>query len=253
MSGHVKALALVTFKETVRSKILYSVLFFAVAVVGFSSIFGRVTIGDQVIMLKDFGLLAISLGSILFIVISGGSLLQKDLSKKTIFNILSKPVHRSEFLFGKYLGMVGTVLVLIALMGLLLTLLTSLLEEKVDLLMFQAYGYIALEALIICAAAIFFSALVVTPLLSGLFTFSIFLAGRSSDYINKFTEMSGSTITGYAYWLLPHLDRLNIGNGVVYGESPTAESFFWSLLYVVGYSGCLLTLGVLAFSRRQFN
>jgi len=71
-----------TYRESVRSKILYSLIFFAVIVVCVSAFFGSVTIGDQVKVIKDFGLFAISLFSAAYAVISGSALLSKELSKK---------------------------------------------------------------------------------------------------------------------------------------------------------------------------
>lgn len=247
------AIAKTTFRESVRGKVLYSVLFASLLVEAVSSLFGNVTIGDQVKVIKDFGLLAVSLLSVGFCVVAGAALLHKELSRKTVYNILAKPVHRAEFLLGKYFGMVSTTAVLIALMGSCLSLYTAPFEGRLDPAMLQAYYYIFLELVVVCAAAIFFSALVVTPLLSGLFTLGVFIAGRSSAYILKFAELSGQPFPKTVYHLLPHLDSLNVGNAVVYGELAPASHVAWSTLYAATYAGVLLVLASLAFSRRHFN
>jgi ABC-type transport system involved in multi-copper enzyme maturation permease subunit len=249
----VLAIARTTYRESIRSKVLFSVLFASIAVVIVSSLFGRVTIGDQVKVIKDFGLMSLSLLSVSFVVVSGSALLHKELSRKTVYNILAKPVGRAEFLIGKYLGMLGTVVVLTALMGSMLSCYVGMFEGRFDLGMVQAYLYILFELVIVCAGAIFFSAVVVTPLLSGFFTLGLFIAGRSAEYVWKFGEISGSSIPKIIYPFLPHLDALAISNGVVYGELRSGVNMVWSFVYVATYAAILLLLAHMAFRRRHFN
>ena len=103
------AIALNTFREAVRNKILYSVLAFAVLLVAISALFGSVTIGETQRVIKDFGLFALSFFGAISTIICGVSLLNKELKQKTIHNIISKPVARWEFIVGKYLGLSLTV------------------------------------------------------------------------------------------------------------------------------------------------
>lgn len=253
-------IALNTFRESVRSKVLYSILFFAGILVLISSFFGAVTIGDQMIVIKDFGLMSISVFSVIFAVISGSTLLNKELSRKTIYNILAKPVARWEFLTGKYMGMLSTASLLVILMGLGLSLFTWALEGRFDFLLFYAYLNIIFELIIVCAAAIFFSSLVVTPMLNGVFTFGIFLAGRSTEQVLYFIKQGSlSGIMAKAlqclYYLLPHLDKLNVSNSIVYADMTGVgiSHVLYSLIYCFGYSIALLFLAHLIFLRREFN
>lgn len=251
-------IALNTFRESVRSKILYSIMFFALLMVLVSAFFGTVTIGDQVIVIKDFGLMSISLFSVAFAVISGSALLYKELSKKTVYNILAKPVSRAQFVLGKYLGMFVTTAVMAALMGIGLSLFVLLFEGNSDLNLFYGYFYILLELLIVCAAAIFFSSIVVTPMLSGLFTFGVFLAGRSASQMMYFVspehpDSLGAMMLKALAWILPRLDMLNVGNDLVYGASISKDHLVWSIVYALGYSGILLILATAIFKRREFN
>lgn len=251
-------IALNTFRESVRSKVLYSIMFFALLMVGVSAFFGTVTIGDQVIVIKDFGLMSISIFSVAFAVISGSALLYKELSKKTVYNILAKPVSRAQFVVGKYLGMYVTAAVMAALMGLGLSLFVLMFEGKADLNLFYAYFYILLELMIVCAAAIFFSSIVVTPMLSGLFTFGVFLAGRSVTHMLYFVSPEhADSLTAKLLkaltWILPRLDMMNIGNDLVYGASISKDHLVWSIAYALGYAGILLILATAIFKRREFN
>jgi ABC-type transport system involved in multi-copper enzyme maturation permease subunit len=166
----ISSIALNTYRESVRSKVLYSFFFFAVVMVIIASAFSTSTIGENILILKDFGLFIVSIASIGFVVVSGSSLLAKELQKRTVFNMLAKPVYRSEFLLGKYLGMVATGTALIILMSGGLFVMLWLLEGEADILIIQASFFLLLELAIICAAAIFFSSIVVTPMLTGMFT-----------------------------------------------------------------------------------
>ena len=90
-------IALNTFRELVRGKTLYGVIFTSAIIVAISALFGSVSVGDQLLVVKDFGLFSVSFSAVVFAVITGASLLHKELERKTVFNILSKPVNRSEF------------------------------------------------------------------------------------------------------------------------------------------------------------
>jgi len=254
----IAALAVSTFRELIRSKVLYTTIFFAFAVIAIASCFGVGTIGDQGKIVKDFGLFAISFGSTMFIVVSGAALLNKELQRKTIYNILSKPVTRAQFLIGKFLGMFATTAIMVGMMAIMLLAFCFILEGSLDVLLLVGLVYMLLEISVICAAAIFFSALVVTPLLSGFFTLALFLCGRSAEYLLYFVKSpeDGSvlaTVMRCLYWGLPNLAQLNISNLLVYGKTPTFDHLLFSLCYSVSYSCLLLLLAAMIFRKRDFN
>ncbi len=257
MLNNIFQIALNTYRESVRGKVLYSLLFFSVALVIISAVFGAVTIGDQIIIIKDFGLVSLSLFAVTLAVISGASLLHKELYRKTVYNILAKPVPRWQFLVGKHLGLLFTVLLMIILMAIGLVLFIFFFEQKIDWLIFQAALFVIFELIIITAFAIFFSAIVVTPALAGLFTFSAFLAGRSVEFIPELIKIAGngetSPILEIIYWVLPHLDKLNINNQIVYGQGATFEQLIFSFCYSIGYSATLIMIGSFFFRNRDFN
>lgn len=251
-------IALNTYRELIRSKVLYLVFFFAAALLAVATLFGTVTVGDQIMVIKNFGLAGISLFTVLFTVISGSNLLQKELTRKTIYNILSKSVERSEFVLGKYLGMLLIALVMTALMGLGLSLFLLCFGEPLQPIIFLACLHIFYELIIVCACTIFFSSLVVTPVLSGMFAFGVFVAGRCSEYLLFFVKegnISGSlaSILKGLYYVLPQLDKLNISNLAVYGQVPSLAYSATCFAYAACYAGVLLILSNIIFARREFN
>jgi Cu-processing system permease protein len=254
----VKAIAINTLRESLRGKILYATLFFALLVVGASALFSSVTIGDHLKVIKDFGLFTLSFFTVLYAVISGATLLHKELEKKTIYNILAKSVSRSEFIVGKFFGMLSTALILMTIMGLGLIGFCLLLEQKLDPALIQAFPYLVLQITVVCALTIFFSSIVVTPMLSGAFAFFAFFIGRSSEYLLHFvnshrpTYLPETAVTAL-YWILPQLDRIDISNQAVYGHIVNPMHLAFSGLYALGYTGLLLVISVLIFSRREFN
>lgn len=258
MIQHISALAHTTFLESIRSKVLYSVLFFAAALVGVSALFGAVTIGDQIVVIKDFGLMAVSLMATGFTIITGTNLLHKELFRKTIYNVLSKSVSRTSFILGKYLGLLATALSISCLMSLGLEVFIVPFQGSIDGPVAVASFYIALELIMLCAIALFFSTIVVTPFLSGLFTFGLFLAGRSADYILTLTTSStpstfGNYLLTALYYLLPHFSKLNVANDAAYGIVPSSAHLAWAVIYSCGYAAVVLTIASTIFSHRDFN
>lgn len=253
-----RAIARTTIRELIRSKVLYLTLAFALALVCLAALFGSVTIGNQLTIIKDFGLMSLSFFSVAFILFSGTMLLAKELSRKTILNVLAKPIHRSDFLIGKYIGMLSTTYLMILIMGACLSITCYFFESHWDPNLGIAYLYIALDAALICGITMLLSAILVTPLLAGLISFGIFLAGRSAEYIRMFFESIGTAggqhpIAQLCNLILPRFDRLNLANELVYGASISGTHLMWAALYVFAYTTGTIVLAALVFSRRDFN
>lgn len=201
--------------------------------------------------------MSISLFGVVIAVVLGVNLLSKELGKKTIFNILSKPVARWQFILGKFLGLLGTLTLIVALMcGTLVTVL-ALIEGRIDWGMVLASNASLLELMIVVAVALFFSSVVVTPTLAGLFTAAAFIAGRSAGYLTYFSSdeypRSIQMLAHGLYWLLPHLHQFNISDLVVYGDTVEASYFVALAVYAGAYSAVLLLLSSALFSRREFT
>lgn len=255
----VQAIALNTFREAIRNYVIYTVIAFAALLVGISAFFGAVTIGDQARVIKDFGLFAISFFGALMSMISGVSLLNKELKQKTVFNILSKPVERWEFILGKYLGLCLTVWLLIALMGLGLVLFLFFFEWRMDWLLFEGIFFTMLESAIVAAVTVFFSSIVITTTLAALFTFATYIAGRSIHYLGYFLDTSQNfspglrTVVHCFDVILPDLSYYTVSASITYGDPIPVIYLTHAILYAAAYSTLAITFASAVFHFRELN
>jgi ABC-type transport system involved in multi-copper enzyme maturation permease subunit len=251
----VTSIASNTFREAIRDRILYLLLVFALFFIGFSQILSLLTVGSEEKIIKDLGLASISLFGVLTAIFSGVSLVSKEIERRTIYTIVSKPIHRYQFILGKYFGLVLTLLVNAAVMTFWFYLILTF-KGFADPRLLLAVGMIFLELLLITALAIFFSSFT-TPILSTLFTLSLYLVGHLSWSLNllreRITGTAGKAVCRALYFILPNLEVFNIKGEVVHGSSLPPLQPLWALLYLLGYGGVVLTLACLIFQRKDFT
>ena len=254
----IRAIALNTFREAIRAKLLIVVLLLSLSLLGVVTLFGMVTIGDQIKVLKDFGLATMSLTTVGFGAIAGATLLDKEIQRKTIYNILSKSVHRWQFLVGKFFGLYLTLITVATVVAIVVTVTAYALGAQDLWRLSIALLYVTLEGAIVAACVLFFSTIVVTPSLTGLFTFAVFVAGRSSGYLLVLAEKSGDVgvtkeILTALYWLLPNFALLNVADYITFGISISAAYTWKCVLYSFSYAALLLLLAAMIFERRDLK
>ena len=252
------ALALNTFRESIRDRVFYSLLAFAMIMLIFSLVLGYLTIGDEIKIIKDFGLGAISLFGVLIAIFVGISLVYKEMEKRTIYVILANPISRLQFLMGKYLGLSATLLVEVVAMSICLLVLCyiKMKEPVMPWDLFLAIIPIWLELQLILAVALLFSTFV-SPFLSGLFTLAIFVVGHlTQDFRHIAENMENLALQKTAdilYYVFPNLEILNYKTRVVHHLEITTGEFLSSLLYATIYTLSLLCLAVLIFQKRDIR
>ena len=251
------AIARNTAREALRNKVLYSILAFAALVVAVAALFGSASIGDQMKFVKDFSLAAISLFGVVIAVTLGVNMLSKELGRRTILNILSKPVARWQFVVGKFVGLTATLAVVVTCMTTALIGIVGAFEGHLDTGLVVAGVTVVLELMIVVAVALLFSAIVVTPTLAGLFTVATFVAGRSAAHLAYFRgDGTNPTVRAAAtvlYWILPHLNRLDVADQVAYGDAVAWSTLALAAAYATAYAAVLLLLAVALFERREFT
>lgn len=251
----VKAIALNTFKEAIRDRILYLLLFFAAAAILFSRLLAILTVGDRVKIIKDVGLASLSLFGALMAILIGTGLVYKEIDKKTIFTIISKPIHRWQFLLGKFLGLSFTLLIMIGLMSLIFLAVVFVHTRRIEFRLFIAIAFIFIELLLITAVAILFSCFS-TPILSSVFSLAFYLIGHTSwgleALIRRLKPGLSRSLAQFLYTFLPDLENFNFRTEIIHGLSIQPKFYFFSALYGIFYTLFILTLATLVFKKRDF-
>ncbi len=251
----IRAIAGITFKEAKRDRILYLLFFFAALGIAASRVLAVLTVGDRVKIIKDIGLASISLFGVLMAILIGTGLVYKEIDKKTIYTLLAKPLHRAEFILGKFLGLVLTLFVMTAAMTLIFLAIVYAHTLKIEGGLLVAVAYIFLELVLITAVAILFSSFS-TPILSSLFALAFTIIGHLSWglelIIKKMEAGAGKVLVQGLYMILPDLENFNFKTEVVHGLPIPPGIYLSSFLYGVCYTAFILGLAVLIFRRRDF-
>ena len=248
------AVAKLTLKEAIRNKILYLLFFFAVFLVSFSWIIGKLTVGDETKIIKDLGLSSIHFFGILITVIIGIGLVFREMEKRTIYLVLSKPIRRYHFLLGKFLGLALTLLGVLVSLGTLFVLIL-ILKGEMDVRILLAFIGIYQEWLLIAAIALMFSSFS-TPLLSVMLTLATFLMGHLSSSLlmlrARLATWTANIILSALYYVIPDLELFNIRSHVVHNLPLPPKHFLDSSLYWVLYLAAVFLFSIRIFQKKDF-
>lgn len=245
-----------TFIEAVRDRILYLLFFFGIFVFGASRLLSPLALGEGRRVTLDLGFAAISVFGCLTTIFVGHQLIFREVERKTLFFLFSRPLRRSEFVWGKYLGLLLTLGAAVGLMGLMF--------GAVLLGSGYAFGWSFGQALLltfmelsILASVALLLASVTSPVLAGLLTLSAFLIGHGSGDLQVFLESAGSPVlragTQVFFWIVPRLDLYADVVPVVQGVAYPAAQMVFGGLYAVAYALAALTLASVILSRREFS
>ena len=258
MTSRLSAITLNTFREAVRDRVLYNLIVFVLLLVACAPLFGQISIGLEKLILVNVGLSSISLFGAIIAVLIGTGLVSKEIEKKTLYTILSRPARRWEFIVGKYCGLLLTLLVNTALMavGLYIALLvTARSLHGADALLLVAIYCIVLQFMILVALTLLFSSFS-TPVFSAIFAFALFVIGTFAEDLKNFAAMShGFTrwlATGAAY-LVPDFASLNVISQVAHEQPVSGSLVLFNTLYALLYSGAVTAAAVLIFERRNLK
>jgi ABC-type transport system involved in multi-copper enzyme maturation permease subunit len=262
-------IAINVFRESVRDKVLYNLVVFAILMIGASYLIGQLTAGQDIKIIKDLGLSAIAVFGLFIAVFIGIQLVSKEVERRSIYSMLSKPIHRHQLVLGKYLGLVLTLAVNLAVMVIAFyvvlaymqwtappAVLDALESPALDPRMLKAVVLIFGQLAIVTAIAVFFSSFS-SPILSASFTIGLYVAGHFSADLRNFDQVIDSKVAqaiarGF-YWLLPNLAPFDVKSQVVHAMPVPAGYIALTLLYGVVYVAVLLTMAVMIFSRRDFK
>jgi ABC-type transport system involved in multi-copper enzyme maturation permease subunit len=247
-----------TFREAVRDRVLYNLVFFALLMVGTTPLFGKISIGLERIILVNLGLTAISLFGIVIAVFIGTGLVSKEIEKKTLYTVLSRPVRRWEFIVGKYFGLSGTLAANTAAMAfgffIAVFYVTGGLGAS-DFSLVTALYFICLQLLVLTAITLLFSAFT-TPIFAAVFSFAIFVIGSFADDLRGFAGLAEGgqrwLALGLSY-LVPNFGSMNVIAQVAHAQPVGGTLVLYNTAYALFYSGLAISAAVLIFDRRNLK
>jgi Cu-processing system permease protein len=265
----VSAIAVSVFKESIRDRVPYNLVVFAVLLIGSSFLLGQLTAGQDVKIIKDLGLAATSVFGLFIAIFIGIGLVSKEVERRSIYGLLAKPISRPQLIVGKYAGLVLTLAVNVAVMTFAFYVVLAYLTwttapafrsawdaPGLDPALLKAIFLIFIELMLITAVALFFSTFS-TPLLSAALTFGLYLVGHFNADLRNFEQVVKSRpaawLTRGLYHLLPDLSAFDVKTEVVHGIPVSVGYLALTAGYGVLYIAVLLLVSTLIFARRDFK
>jgi ABC-type transport system involved in multi-copper enzyme maturation permease subunit len=255
----ITAIARNAFREAVRDRVLYNLVLFVLLLTCASIFIGELSGGQERKVIVDLGLSAMLLFGVFIAIFVGVGLVYKEIERRTIYAVFSKPVGRGEFLVGKYFGLCLTLLVNVAVMGVGVSLALIYVSGGWDpliLTIWPAVLLIYMELMLLTAIALLFSSFS-SPALSALLTFMVFIIGHFSADLKSLAVSLGSSgarwlFTGL-YYLLPNLANYSFITPAAHGRAPSAAFVFATTLYALVYIAVILAAATMVFNRRNFK
>jgi Cu-processing system permease protein len=251
--------ALNTFREAVRDRVLYNLVFFALLMMAAAVVVGQISIGIEQSVIVSLGLSAISVIGLLISVFLGVALVSREMEKRTLYALLAKPVRRWEFLLGKFGGLLLTLAVNTAAMalGLLLVMLYAKHSlERSDAVVLVAVYFIWLKLALIVALALLFSCYT-TPLLAILFTAGLYIVGLYVQELRNLPmNVMSPAMTQFTKWfsyLLPNFENFNVMAMAAHGRAVPGALVLQNTVYTVIYCTIVLAAAAVVFSRKNLK
>jgi Cu-processing system permease protein len=258
MSSRVGTIAANTFREAVRDRVLYNLVFFAVLMAGASILIGQISIDIERQVVVNLGLTAVSLFGVVIAIFIGIGLVSKEIEKRTLYTVLSRPVRRWEFVLGKFFGLsltlvVNTVCMSAGVFVALLYVAHGL--QRGDVSVVVAIYFIMLEFVVVTALALLFSSFS-SPLLSAVMAFALFIVGTFAEDLRGFAAMSqgvtraAATVAAY---LVPNFAALNVIAPAAHAQPIARSLIAFNTVYALLYAGAAIAGAVLIFERRNLK
>ncbi|MGI8655558.1 MAG: ABC transporter permease [Pyrinomonadaceae bacterium] len=255
----VKAIARNAFREAVRDRVLYNLVLFVLLLTASAIFLSELSAGQESKIIVDLGLSAMLLFGAFIAIFVGVGLVYKEIERRTVYAIFSKPIGRGEFLVGKYAGLCLTLLVNVAVMGAGVSLALLFVKrgwEPLAASIWPAVLLIYFELMILTAVALLFSSFS-SPALSALLTFFVFIIGHFSADLKTLAGSTGTTSARWffnaLYYLLPNFSNYSFITPAAHGQTPAPANVAAAAVYAALYITILLTAATLIFNRRNFK
>jgi len=258
MKSRIYHIATNTFREAVRDRVLYNLIAFALLLTGAAVLVGQISIDIERLVIINLGLTAVSLFGLVIAIFIGIGLVSKEIDKRTLYTVLSRPVARWEFIAGKFFGLSGTLIVntVCVAVGVFAALLyVSHHWQSSNAWVLVALYFIVLQFVIVTALALFFSSFS-SPLLSAVFTFCLFIGGSFAEDLRGFARLTHGSAHWFAAgaaYVIPNFSALNVINQVAHGSTIGNNLIFWNTAYALVYTIAVLSAAVVIFEHRNLK
>ncbi len=249
------SIANIVFKESIRDKIIYLIVILAVAMIIISLLVAGVSLDQDNKMIIDFSLSAVALFGLIIVIFSGVNLVHKEIDKKTIYFLFSKPLKFSELTIGKFLGLSTVLLFIYAFLSAIIILLIKFKIGNYEWIILEAVLLNYFESLIVLSIVMLFSSFT-SPISSIVYSFIIYLIGHSSEILQIIIIKTANPILKlfyqFCYYIFPNLEKFNIRNDIVFGSGIILKHFGYDFIYFLLYISLCLILTNIIISKREY-
>lgn len=248
-----RAIARNTFKESIRDKVLYVIFAFAFVMIAFTTFLGSVSLGEDVHIVRSLGMAAVYFFGLIIAIFLGTSLVYKEVERRTLYFVLSKPLSRSAVIAGKFAGLFASVALSIIGMAAVYLGVVWFAGGGFDTAAVAAFAAELLEMAVIVALSAFFSSFA-RPLASALYVLLIVYIGHSLDLLVYAVRRDGvviRTLARGAYDFFPNLEKFNLRDAAIAGGLPNALNAAIIALYALAYCAVLLYAAALLLEKRE--
>ena len=250
------AIARSTYRESVREKIWLVVLLFGVVIMASSFFLSPLAVGAKQKIILDVGLASISILSVLTAILVGSTLLHKEIEKRAIYLVLTRPVNRFEYLVGKFSGIVATIAVLITVMTIIFLATAYFGGSQINSKVIAAVYFSLLEVALVSSVIVFFSTFT-TPVLTSIFTLCLFIAGNLSGDLRTFAQKFGGPavrwIMDFLYYTLPNFKVFNLRHEAVHDLPFNFQDLYHTTIYAFVYCAAIMYFAYLVFRGREMR
>jgi Cu-processing system permease protein len=263
-------IAFITFKEGIRNRALYGITLFALLLLVTIFLISDMVMQEVGKVAVDMALSAVSLSGLLLVLFVGINLMAKDLDKRTIYMVLSRPISRSQYIVGKFLGMVLLIITTIAVLSVFaivsIVMIRSMYPNYVERLslplIFQALFFTTLMLVLLSAISFLFASFTSTSFVTLVLTVITYIVGQSLTDVKALVEapqivgikVSAVTVKAVqaAYYVFPNLSFFDIKTQAAHGISVPISSTIWIVLYGLVYTSLCITIAALVFRKKEF-
>jgi ABC-type transport system involved in multi-copper enzyme maturation permease subunit len=256
---NIAAIALVTLREALRQKLAVNLLVFTVAILAASITISQLTFGEQYRIIADLGLSSMEIFGTLIAVFLGAGLIARDVERRSLYMVIAKPASRSQYLVGRFLGLVITVVLNMAVMALVFVIVLTVYTRGFGFLretpLFAVLVSMAVRFAVVSAVATFFSSFS-TATLAAIFSLSLVVAGHLSSDLVRYWAGQGpvaAALGKVTYVVVPNLEALNLKEAMVYKDRVPASFALTGVGYGLLYAVAVVAFSAAIFSRRDLR